>query len=130
MGNRISRHTDDRRTSDRLPIGQDIRYKVLGIGARKRVNQVGRGKTLNMSSGGVFFTTESALPEGERIELTVSWPWSVPKKRKRQLPSRDTSSRRSAPAASNQASLFAGCSVRRPQNRARLLPRGFLHDGR
>jgi len=27
-----------------------------------------------MSSGGVLFTTESPLPEGERVELAVSWP--------------------------------------------------------
>jgi len=27
-----------------------------------------------MSSGGVLFTTESGLREGERIELAVSWP--------------------------------------------------------
>jgi hypothetical protein len=27
-----------------------------------------------MSSGGVLFTTETALPEGERVELAVSWP--------------------------------------------------------
>jgi hypothetical protein len=27
-----------------------------------------------MSGSGVLFTTESQLAEGERIELTVSWP--------------------------------------------------------
>ena len=38
------------------------------------MKQTGLGKTLNMSSGGVLFTTESPLPEGERVELAVSWP--------------------------------------------------------
>src|SRR5712691_3926139 len=75
MSNRILRRaeiSDDRRSSNRLPIERDVRYKVLG--GKKSVKQVGTGKTLNMSSGGVLFTTESPLPEGARIELAVSWP--------------------------------------------------------
>jgi len=75
MSNRIIRRadaTDDRRTSNRLPIEREVRYKVLG--GRKTVKQTGVGKTVNMSSGGVLFTTETALPEGERVELAVSWP--------------------------------------------------------
>jgi hypothetical protein len=75
MSNRIIRRadaTDDRRTSNRLPIEREVRYKVLG--GRKTIKQTGTGKTLNMSSGGVLFTTETALPEGERVELAVSWP--------------------------------------------------------
>jgi hypothetical protein len=75
MSNRIMRRaeaTDDRRSSNRLPIERDVRYKVLG--GRKTVKQTGVGKTVNMSSGGVLFTTETALPEGERVELAVSWP--------------------------------------------------------
>src|SRR6266568_7006071 len=75
MSNRILRRaeiSDDRRSSNRLPIEREVRYKVLG--GKKTVKQVGLGKTLNMSSGGVLFTTESALPEGQRVELAVSWP--------------------------------------------------------
>lgn len=75
MSNRILRRAeanDDRRTSNRLPIERDVRYKVLG--GKKSVKQVGLGRTLNISSGGVLFTTESPLPEGERVELAVSWP--------------------------------------------------------
>ena len=75
MSNRILRRaeaTDDRRTSNRMPIEREVRYKVLG--GKKTVKQTGTGKTLNMSSGGVLFTTESELPEGERVELAVSWP--------------------------------------------------------
>src|SRR5439155_1701076 len=70
MSNRILRRaevSDDRRCSNRMPIERDVRYKVLG--GKKSVKQVGTGKTLNMSSGGVLFTTETTLPEGERIEL-------------------------------------------------------------
>jgi hypothetical protein len=75
MSNRIQRRAesaDDRRASNRLPIERDVRYKVLG--GKKTVKQMGLGKTLNMSSGGVLFTTETPLPEGERVELAVSWP--------------------------------------------------------
>ncbi len=55
-----------------MPIERDVRYKVLG--GKKTIKQAGLGKTLNMSSGGVLFTTESPLPEGERVEIAVSWP--------------------------------------------------------
>ena len=75
MSNRIQRRAesaDDRRSSNRMPIERDVRYKVLG--GKKTIKQVGLGKTLNMSSGGVLFTTESPLPEGERVEIAVSWP--------------------------------------------------------
>lgn len=44
------------------------------MGAHKKIIQVGQGKSLNMSRSGVLFTTESALLEGQRIELAVSWP--------------------------------------------------------
>jgi hypothetical protein len=54
-----------------MPIMREVRYRVLG---GKRVKQAGCGKTLNMSSRGVLFTTESTLTEGEQIELAVSWP--------------------------------------------------------
>jgi hypothetical protein len=55
-----------------MPIEREVRYKVLG--GKKSIKQVGLGKTLNMSSGGVLFTTETPLPAGERVELAVSWP--------------------------------------------------------
>jgi len=64
--------THDRRASNRLPIERDVHYKVLD--GKKTVKYVGSGKSLNMSSGGVLFTTASSLREGERIELAVSWP--------------------------------------------------------
>ena len=68
---RVKNH-DERRRTGRLPISQEVRYSVLG--ERKKTEQIGLGNTLNMSSSGVLFTTESVLPEGERIELAVSWP--------------------------------------------------------
>jgi hypothetical protein len=55
-----------------MPIEREMRYKVMG--GKKSIKQVGLGKTLNMSSGGVLFTTETPLPAGERVEIAVSWP--------------------------------------------------------
>ena len=60
----------DRRVSNRLPIEREVRYKVLGVKNR----YTGSGKTLNMSSRGVLFTTESDLPEGALVEIAISWP--------------------------------------------------------
>jgi hypothetical protein len=75
MSSRIQRlagPSAERRLSNRLPIERDVRYRVFG--GRRGVTQVGWGKTVNMSGRGVLFTTESVLPKGARIELTVSWP--------------------------------------------------------
>jgi hypothetical protein len=63
---------NERRSCNRFPIERDVRYKIFGI--HKNVVQIGLGKSLNMSSSGVLFTTESILREGQRVELAVSWP--------------------------------------------------------
>ena len=61
----------ERRSSDRFPIEREVRYKVLS----KRTNQEeGTGKTINISSNGVLFTTDQILLPGKRLELSISWP--------------------------------------------------------
>src|SRR5258708_28670482 len=35
---------------------------------------MGIGKTINMSSNGVLFTTDQFLLPGRRLELSISWP--------------------------------------------------------
>ncbi len=60
----------DRRSAVRFPIEQDVRYKVF----TRNTIEVGLGKTVNMSSNGVLFTTERALALGERLEVAVNWP--------------------------------------------------------
>ena len=74
MPNRSLRPVEstDRRVSHRLPIEREVRYKVLGV--KKAVSYTGSGKTLDMSSRGVLFTTESRLPEGVTVEIAISWP--------------------------------------------------------
>jgi hypothetical protein len=60
----------DRRTAVRFPIEQDVRYKVF----TRNTIEVGLGRTINMSSNGVLFTTERPLAVGERVEVAVNWP--------------------------------------------------------
>jgi len=62
----------DRRVSHRLPIEREVRYKILGV--KKIVRYTGSGKTLDMSSRGILFTTESRLPEGVTVKIAISWP--------------------------------------------------------
>lgn len=62
--------TSERRGAARFPIEQEVRYKVYG---RNSV-ETGKGRTLNISSGGVLFTTSQALRAGDRLELSVNWP--------------------------------------------------------
>lgn len=62
---------NDRRASDRFPMERDVRYKILN---RKADDEAGTGKTVNMSSNGVLFTTDGFLIPGRRVELAISWP--------------------------------------------------------
>ena len=60
----------DRRAAVRFPIEQEVRYKVFN----RNTIEVGVGRTINMSSNGVLFTTERTLAPGERLEVSVNWP--------------------------------------------------------
>ena len=61
----------DRRGSSRFPVQEKIRYRILHS---KTLETSGAGTTLNISSGGILFTTEEPLPAGRVIELSVNWP--------------------------------------------------------
>jgi hypothetical protein len=60
----------DRRSAVRFPIEQEVRYKIFN----RSTIEVGSGRTINMSSNGVLFTTERSLAPGERLEVAVNWP--------------------------------------------------------
>ena len=68
-------HTDtqstDRRGADRFPIEREVRYKII---SKKTADEVGTGRTINMSSNGILFTSDHILLPGRRLELSVSWP--------------------------------------------------------
>jgi len=61
----------DRRHSDRFPIEREVRYRVMN---KRGGDEAGDGKTLNISSSGVLFTTDHMLLPGRRLELSISWP--------------------------------------------------------
>ena len=62
--------TAERRGNDRFPIESELRYKLLD----GKAPETGLGRTLNMSSSGVLFTSEAKLPVGRRVEVSVDWP--------------------------------------------------------
>jgi hypothetical protein len=61
----------ERRSKRRFQIEQEVRYKML---YGQRIAETGNGKTLNISSGGVWFSTESMLTAGMPVELSMTWP--------------------------------------------------------
>src|SRR5207302_5836989 len=61
----------DRRHSDRFPIEREVRYRVMN---KRSGEESGDGKTVNISSSGVLFTSGHILLPGRRLELSISWP--------------------------------------------------------
>jgi PilZ domain len=74
---KLEKDKKDRRAADRFPIEREVRYKILN---RKNVDEVGFGKTINMSSNGVLFSTDQHLLPGKRLELSISWPAQLDRK--------------------------------------------------
>lgn len=50
---------------------REIRYRILEQG---KITAVGSGRTLNLSSSGLAFVTESDLPVGAYMEVSIAWP--------------------------------------------------------
>jgi hypothetical protein len=67
----VTKHFTDRRAADRFPIEREVRFKVL---SKKNAEEQGMGRTINISSTGVLFTTDRLLIPGRRIEVSISWP--------------------------------------------------------
>jgi hypothetical protein len=63
--------SQERRKSSRFPIEREVRYKTLN---QRSEMLAGTGKTLNISSSGVLFTSDHELPPGTRLEVSISWP--------------------------------------------------------
>jgi PilZ domain len=61
----------ERRHSDRFPIEREVRYRVLN---KRGGEEAGGGRTINISSSGVLFTSEHMLLPGRRLEVSISWP--------------------------------------------------------
>jgi c-di-GMP-binding flagellar brake protein YcgR len=65
------KNPNERRNAERMTIEREVHYRVLN---KKDGDAEALGKTLNISSSGVLFTTEHMLPPGRRLELSISWP--------------------------------------------------------
>lgn len=67
----VTKNPAERRDSERMPIEREVQYRVL---SKRDGETVAAGKTLNISSSGVLFTTDQMLLPGRRLELAISWP--------------------------------------------------------
>ncbi|HMD49840.1 MAG TPA: PilZ domain-containing protein [Bryobacteraceae bacterium] len=63
----------DLRRHRRYPIALEIQYKWTS----SRLEQLGAGTTVNISSGGVLFRSAQVLPTRCSVELALSWPFSL-----------------------------------------------------
>lgn len=65
----------DQRVNGRYPIALEVQYKLLRGDRVNKVDRVGCGRTLNISSGGVLFETDQLLPPTGFVELAIQWPF-------------------------------------------------------
>jgi len=61
----------ERRIKRRFRIEQEVRYKML---FGQRIAETGRGVTVNISSGGLWFSTDNMLTTGIPVEISMNWP--------------------------------------------------------
>jgi hypothetical protein len=61
----------ERRIKRRFQIDQEVKYKML---YGQRIAETGVGRTMNVSSGGVWFSTQNMLTSGMPVELSMTWP--------------------------------------------------------
>lgn len=70
MNNFVPEETG-RRTRLRFPIQQDVRYQCV---KGSRIFAIGAGKTLEISSREIRFTTQHPLKLGQKMKLAMDWP--------------------------------------------------------
>jgi len=70
-GDSANSKADERRSKRRFSIAQEVKYRLL---YGERIGEAGTGKTMNISSGGVSFTTDAPLAPGLPVELAIQWP--------------------------------------------------------
>jgi c-di-GMP-binding flagellar brake protein YcgR len=72
----------ERRDNARFQVTLDLRYRLV-IG--NQLMEVGRGRTVDISSSGLRFTADRPLAIGRKIELSVAWPVALPGSTRLQL---------------------------------------------
>lgn len=66
----VKHDPSERRSTARMPIESEVSFRT---GAREQSVEV-QGKTVNISSSGVLFTTTRGLTPGRRLEVAIDWP--------------------------------------------------------
>jgi len=61
----------ERRQDKRYAISLDVRWKLL---RRKKTLDSGLGQTVDLSTGGILFSTGRKLPSGLKVQLSIAWP--------------------------------------------------------
>jgi hypothetical protein len=64
------RELDERRSKHRFGLSYDLDYSVVG----QRTQASGHGQSINISSGGILFTTERVLYIGNTVQADLRWP--------------------------------------------------------
>jgi hypothetical protein len=61
----------ERRFDRRYQLQLELRWKLI---RRRKLQDTGVGRTIDLSSGGIMFDATRPLPVGLNVELSVSWP--------------------------------------------------------
>jgi len=61
----------DRRVDRRYGIQLELKWKLI---RRRKLQDAGVGRTLDLSSGGIRFDATRQLPVGLNVELSIAWP--------------------------------------------------------
>ncbi|HLG98713.1 MAG TPA: PilZ domain-containing protein [Bryobacteraceae bacterium] len=61
---------NERRTKARYPLELTLQYQTLGM----QDSISGAGRTVNVSSSGVFFAAQHDIDQGARVKITMEWP--------------------------------------------------------
>jgi hypothetical protein len=64
----------ERRDSKRFPFHEELQYRERN---RRGENLAGAGRTLDMSSSGILFSTQESIQVGSIVEVSVDWPASL-----------------------------------------------------
>jgi hypothetical protein len=69
--NSVTEISGDRRSKRRYPLELPVQFKIM---KNYLVTGTGIGNSLDLSSGGIAFTTSTPLKIGSYLELSISWP--------------------------------------------------------
>ena len=64
----------ERRKANRFPLREELRYRVINSRTDKTS---GSGRTFDMSSSGILFSTQGPLAPGKTVEVSINWPAQI-----------------------------------------------------